>query len=131
MCRLGEIKHLAARQTVLSFRALSPAESLMRVHSVGTGLHNLRLCEIEGCAQISAHALSCINSLRTGFFLRGGVCVTLSCKVHSQSRIVPHTHTVGHCGLYCWSHKPGWHVEGAAAVVIIHKTMLSRAGTST
>lgn len=37
-------------------------------------------------------------------------------------------HTVGHCGLYCWSHKPSWHVEGAAAVVIIYKTMLSRAG---
>lgn len=63
MCRLGEMKHLAAGQTVPSFRAFSPAERLMRVHSVGTGLHNLRLREIEGCAQISVHALCCINRL--------------------------------------------------------------------
>lgn len=95
MWRLGEIKHLAAGQTVPSFRAFSPAESLMRVHSVGTGLHNLRLWEIEGCAQISVYALYYINSLSTGFFFGGGGenCVTLSCKVHSQSRAGLYTHS--------------------------------------
>lgn len=67
MCRLGEIKHLAARQTELSFGAFTPAESLMRVHSVRTGLHNLRLWEIEGCAQIYACVQQCINNSRIGY----------------------------------------------------------------
>lgn len=127
MCRLGEIKHLAARQTELSFRAFKPAESLMRVHSVRTGLHNLRLWEIEGCAQIYASLPYCINSLRTGPFL-GGWSVLPWVAQWIPSPGLCCTHTVGHRGLYCWSHKPGWHVEGAAAVVIIYKTMLSRAG---
>lgn len=129
MCRPGETKHLAARQTEPSFRAFSPAESLMRVHSMGTGLHNLRPWEIEGCAQKSVYALHCIKSLRTGFsfFLLEGV--TLSCRVHSQYWAGLQTHTVGHCGSCCWSHKPGRHAEGAAAVVVtVCKTMLPRAG---
>lgn len=71
MCRLGEIKHLAVCQTELSFRTFTPAESLMRVHSVRKGFLNLRLWEIEGCAQIYASAANCINSLLTGPFLGG------------------------------------------------------------
>lgn len=96
MCRLCEIKHLAVGQTKLSLRAFTPAESLMRVHSVRTLLHNLRLWEIEGHVQIYASLLYCINSLRAGFYSRGGGCVTLSCTVHSQSRDVPHTHSHTH-----------------------------------
>lgn len=98
MCRLGEMKHLAAGQTVPSFRAFSPAESLMRVHSVGTGLHNLRLREIEGCAQIFVYALCCINRLlfvrRGGSWAGGGggggdsvtlsACPELGCSAHTQ-----------------------------------------------
>lgn len=74
MCRLCEIKHLAVGQTKLSLRAFTPAESLMRVHSVRTLLHNLRLWEIEGHVQIYASLLYCINSLRAGFYSRGGLC---------------------------------------------------------
>lgn len=93
MCRLCEIKHLAVGQTKLSLKAFTPAESLMRVHSVRTLLHNLRLWEIEGHVQIYASLLYCINSLRAGFYSReGGGCVTLSCTVHSQSTH-SHTHT--------------------------------------
>jgi len=97
----------------------------MRVHSVRTELHNLRLWEIEGCAQIYASVLHCIN--RQAVFGEGSV-------LHSAFpvqgfAVTTHTHTrsAGHCGLYCWSHKPGCHVEGAVVVVIIYKTMLSRA----
>lgn len=34
-------------------------------------------------------------------------------------------HTQWVSGLCCWSHKPGWHVQGAAAVVIIYNAVQS------
>lgn len=95
MCRLGEIKHLAARQTEPSLKAFTPAESLMRVHSVRTGLHNLRLRETKGCAQIHASVCTILYKQpqdRPSFFsfcfVPGGggwLWVTLTCNVHSQS----------------------------------------------
>lgn len=123
------MKHLAVCQTELSLGAFAPAEILMRVHSVGTELHNLRLWEMEGCAEIYAPVLDCVNTPRTGLFVvlwRG------------LWRAVLHRHIAGCCGLYCWSHNPGWHVEGAAVVLRIYtelcrselpERVLSRSGT--
>lgn len=56
MCWLGEMKHLALCHTPF-FKAFSPAESLMRVHSVGTGPPNIKLWDAEGWVQISVYIL--------------------------------------------------------------------------
>lgn len=47
-----------------------------------TGLHNLRLWEIEGCDQIYASVLCCTNSSRIGLFGVGGV-VPRNPELHS------------------------------------------------
>ena len=86
----------------VSLGAFTPADSVMRVHSVRTGLHNSRLRETEGCAQIYASAPLCINSLGTGLvFGEVRALPWVAQCIPSAFPVV--RHTVGQCSLSRWS----------------------------
>lgn len=91
------------------FRAFSPAESLMRVPSVETGSHNIKVEDVEGWAQISVYALYCRDSHRTVgsfFYSKGELCYA---KFPVQSWTAhKHTHTLGDCGFWCSPSKPAF-----------------------